>query len=165
MRSILWDFPHKCLQTLCLLPTVHLAEFLSVKEKGFYLNTLPKHEVWRINLIAENALKDKRLYDSIVEHRRIFVGLKGFDYNTLAVKTIKIVPPESIITQWQEDYELLQHTMIYGESLSFNKLIDRIKQLADLRSFVFASEVSASLSAKDLFKPEVCSDDVIEFSA
>ena len=79
--------------------------------------------------IAENALKDKRLYDSIVEHRRIFVGLKGFDYNTLAVKIIKIVPPENIIAQWQEDYELLQHTMIYGESLSFIKLIDRIKQL------------------------------------
>jgi len=79
--------------------------------------------------IAENALKDKGLYDSIVEHRRIFIGLKGFDYNTLAVKTIKIVPPESIIAQWQEDYELLQHTMIYGESLSFNKLIDRLKQL------------------------------------
>jgi hypothetical protein len=79
--------------------------------------------------IAENALKDKGLYNSIVEHRRIFVGLKDFDYNTLAPKTIKIIPPDSIIAQWQKDYEIMQRTMIYGESFPFNKLIDRIKQL------------------------------------
>jgi len=79
--------------------------------------------------IAESALKDKGLYNSIVEHRRIFIGLKGFDYSTLSTKTIKIFPPDSIIAQWQEDYETMQHTMIYGESLSFNMLIDRIKQL------------------------------------
>ena len=29
-------------------------------------------------LVAEKALKDKELYDSIIEHRRIFIGLKGF---------------------------------------------------------------------------------------
>ena len=79
--------------------------------------------------VAENALKDKGLYDSIVEHRRIFIGLKGFDYSTLAPKTIKIIPPDNIITQWQQDYETMQRTMIYGDSLPFNKLIDRIKQL------------------------------------
>ena len=79
--------------------------------------------------IAENALKDKELYNSIVEHRRTFIGLKDFDYNTLAPKTIQIIPPDSVIAQWQEDYEIMQRTMIYGESLSFNKLIDSIKQL------------------------------------
>ncbi|MDR0796282.1 MAG: nucleotidyl transferase AbiEii/AbiGii toxin family protein [Tannerella sp.] len=84
--------------------------------------------------IAENALKDKGLYNSIVEHRRIFVGLKGFDYSTLATKTIRIIPPDNIIAQWQEDYEIMQRTMIYGESLTFNKLIDRIKQLNEIIS-------------------------------
>jgi hypothetical protein len=79
--------------------------------------------------VAEKALADKALYESIVEHRRVFVGLKGFDYSTLATKTIQIVPPESVIAQWQQDYEIMQGTMIYGNSLSFNKLIDKIKQL------------------------------------
>jgi predicted nucleotidyltransferase component of viral defense system len=79
--------------------------------------------------IAEKALKDKDLYNSIVEHRRVFVGLKGFDYDTLATKTIKIVPPESVIAMWQQDYETMQRTMIYGNSLPFNMLIDKIKQL------------------------------------
>jgi predicted nucleotidyltransferase component of viral defense system len=79
--------------------------------------------------ISEKALADKELYESIVEHRRVFVGLKDFDYDTLAPKTIKIIPPDFIISQWQQDYETMRETMIYGNSLSFDKLIDKIKQL------------------------------------
>jgi hypothetical protein len=65
----------------------------------------------------------------IVEHRRIFVGLKGFDYATLAPKMINIVPPDNTIDFWKADYETMQKTMIYGESLPFSKLLDKIKQL------------------------------------
>jgi len=79
--------------------------------------------------IAENALKENELYNSIVEHRRIFIGLKGFDYSTLATKTINIVPPENIIDLWKIDYETMQRTMIYGSSLHFEKMIDKIKEL------------------------------------
>ena len=80
-------------------------------------------------LVASKALSDKELYNSIVEHRRIFIGLNGFDYATLAPKTVNIVPPQNIIDLWKIDYEIMQNTMIYGESLPFNKLIDKIKQL------------------------------------
>ena len=79
--------------------------------------------------IAEKALADKELYKSIIEHRRVFVGLKGFDYDTLAPTTINIVPPDTIIDLWKTDYETMRETMIYGNSLPFNKLIDKIKQL------------------------------------
>jgi len=79
--------------------------------------------------VAEKALTDKELYNSIVEHRRVFIGLNGFDYDTLVPKTINIIPPESVIDRWKEDYEIMQGTMIYGSSLPFNKLIDKIKQL------------------------------------
>ncbi|GHT44745.1 nucleotidyltransferase [Bacteroidia bacterium] len=79
--------------------------------------------------IAAEALANKDLYNSVVEHRRIFVGLKGFDYDTLAPKSINIVPPANVIEQWEEDYTNMQATMIYGDSLPFNRLIDKIKQL------------------------------------
>jgi len=78
---------------------------------------------------AEKTLTNKDLYNSVVEHRRVFIGLKGFDYSTLVPKTINIVPPENIIDLWKIDYEIMQNTMIYGSSLSFNKLINKIKQL------------------------------------
>jgi predicted nucleotidyltransferase component of viral defense system len=79
--------------------------------------------------IAEDALSNKQLYNSVVEHRRIFMGLKGFDYSTLAPATINIVPPESIIERWKADYETMQDTIIYGNALPFDKLISAIKQL------------------------------------
>ena len=79
--------------------------------------------------VAEEAWNNKKLYCSIVEHRRIFIGLKGFNYKTLAPQTINIIPPESVLAQWQQDYEIMQRTMIYGKSLPFNTLITKIKQL------------------------------------
>jgi len=79
--------------------------------------------------ITEKALSDKKLYQSIVEHRRVFIGLKGFDYDTLAPQTIKIVPPDHVIALWKADYETMRETMIYGESFPFYKLIDKIKLL------------------------------------
>ena len=81
--------------------------------------------------IAEKALRDKRLYDSVIEHRRMFIGLKGFDYSTLQPKTLRIVPPADIIALWRKDYEEMQETMIYGDSLPFDKLMEKIRMLND----------------------------------
>lgn len=79
--------------------------------------------------IADNALKSKDLYQSVVAHRRLFVALKDFDYNTLAPQKIKIVPPANVIHKWKQDYETMQQTMIYGASLPFDQLIDKISKL------------------------------------
>ena len=59
-------------------------------------------------------------------------------FETIA-KKLKIIPPsvekdvwvtvDSVIDLWQQDYETMRETMIYGNSLSFNVLIDKIKQL------------------------------------
>jgi hypothetical protein len=78
--------------------------------------------------IAENALNNKGLYQSVVAHRRMFIAMKDFDYDTLAPATVNIIPPENIIAQWEDDYNKMK-TMIYGETLPFNKLIDKIKNL------------------------------------
>ena len=78
--------------------------------------------------IAENALKDKDLFRSIVAHRRMFIAIKDFDYNTLSPKTIKIVPPDNVIAKWEDDYSKMQ-AMIYGNSLSFSEIIDKITKL------------------------------------
>jgi predicted nucleotidyltransferase component of viral defense system len=79
--------------------------------------------------IADKAFVNKNLWKNIVEHRRVFMGLKGFDYSTLSPATIQIIPPENAINEWRRDYEAMRETMIYGESLPFNDLIDQIEQL------------------------------------
>lgn len=78
---------------------------------------------------AGHAVADKNLYLSVIEHRRTFIGLKGFDYDTLRPQTISIVPPDDIIDSWRKDYEAMRETMIYGESLPFEQLIEKIAEL------------------------------------
>lgn len=79
--------------------------------------------------IAERALKDESLYNSVIEHRRRFIGLKGFDYSTLRSQSLRIVPPADVMELWRKDYEMMQESMIYGDSLPFDKLIERIRDL------------------------------------
>ena len=81
--------------------------------------------------IAERAINDEGLYRQVVEHRRTFIGLRGFDYDTLYPATLNIVPPTSIIEQWRIDYENMRMHMIYGESMSFEELINKLRDLND----------------------------------
>ena len=81
--------------------------------------------------IAERAINNADLYRQVVEHRRTFVGLRGFDYDTLYPATLSIVPPASIAEQWRTDYENMRMHMIYGESVSFDELTSNLKELND----------------------------------
>ena len=78
--------------------------------------------------IVENALKNKDLFQSIIAHRRMFIAMKEFDYDTLSPATLNIISLENVIAKWEDDYNNMQ-TMIYGKSLSFNDIIDKITQL------------------------------------
>jgi len=80
-------------------------------------------------LTIPEAFYIKNLWTAVVEHRQKFVKMTNFDYELLKPQNINIMPPDFIISQWQQDYETMRETMIYGDSLPFNKLIDKIKQL------------------------------------
>jgi predicted nucleotidyltransferase component of viral defense system len=78
--------------------------------------------------IAKNALDNTDLHRAIISHRRMFIAMKGFDYDTLVPATINIIPPKEVISQWEDDYNKMK-TMIYGGSPTFNELIKKIQQL------------------------------------
>ena len=75
------------------------------------------------------ALKDKALYLSIIQHRVIFTKLKEVDYDSHQPELINFVPPEAILKEYKRDYDRMQESMIYGESLLFESLIERIIEL------------------------------------
>ncbi len=81
--------------------------------------------------IAERAINDAGLYRQVVGHRRTFIGLRGFNYDTLYPATLNIIPPTSIIEQWKNDYENMRMHMIYGESVPFEELVNKLKELND----------------------------------
>jgi len=78
---------------------------------------------------AKDALNSPELYHAIVEHRKMLTAMKEVDYSTHVPEKINFVPPVAIIDLWRKDYETMQSNMIYGDSLPFDKLIDRLKEL------------------------------------
>ena len=106
---------------------------ISERASSFYENEPPlirfgKADGYRICI---QALEDKQLYDDIIEHRRTFYALKYADYDKLKRDTIDFYPPSSVLNEWRNDYEQMTHDFIYGDHLSFEDLLDRIKVLRD----------------------------------
>lgn len=80
---------------------------------------------------AEKAFADKKLYQHLVEHRKSITPVRGIDYANHAPDKINPVPPASLFDAWKKDYEQMQQNMIYGKSLPFKSLLDRIILLKD----------------------------------
>ena len=81
--------------------------------------------------IANRALADKQLFENIVEHRKMFIGLKGFDYSTLCAEKICIVPPDGVIDKWKQDYIQMCNSMMYGDYPDFDELMAYICELQE----------------------------------
>lgn len=79
--------------------------------------------------IAEEALADTELYNSVIEHRRKFIGLKGFDYDTLRKQTLHILPEGEIRRLWKDDYNQTLKNMIIGSAPTFDEAIERLSAL------------------------------------
>ena len=79
--------------------------------------------------IADQALADKDLYLSVMDHRRTFIGLRGFDYQTLLPQTLSILPPSEVRDSWEKDYREMQESMIYEDSPSFSQLVEKLSIL------------------------------------
>lgn len=95
---------------------------------------------------GKDAIEDCELYDAIIEHRRTYYALKYVDYDTHNPSKISFIPPADVMQQWKDDYADMQRFFIYGNSLSFGELIERITQLqARVRSLqTNLSELPAS---------------------
>ena len=78
---------------------------------------------------AQKALSDQKLFDDIVAHRKLFTPIRGIDYGNHTKDKINPIPPIEIIDNWRKDYKTMQESMIYGESLPFLKLIERLEEL------------------------------------
>lgn len=80
---------------------------------------------------AEAALSDHDLYQTIVQHRKLLFSVGTIDYNLHQPQTINLIPPDKLLKEWEKDYTELSESMIYGDKLSWDKLLGRIKELTD----------------------------------
>jgi len=104
-------------------------EFTKPKEKIRY-HRMSRH-LYDIGQIistefGERALKNKSLFQEIINHRAKFTPTKTVDYSKLELNKLKIIPPNEFFGLYEKDYSEMLENMIYDEKISFNKLIDKI---------------------------------------
>lgn len=80
--------------------------------------------------IAENAINDKDLYETIVAHRYKFSRVGEVDYNLHHPKTLNPIPLADKMKEWEADYAKMKEDMIYEEKKpSFADLINNLMEL------------------------------------
>ena len=80
---------------------------------------------------AKLAITNDDLWNTIHHHRDVFTHMKDVDYTQDIRDRIILIPPANIRTVWETDYEAMRNTMIYGESLPFEKLLKRMEELQE----------------------------------
>ena len=78
---------------------------------------------------GREALADRTLYDAIVEHRRAYYALKYVNYDLHAPATINFLIPEQAMESWKADYADMRRFFIYGQSLEFDALMQKMEEL------------------------------------
>lgn len=116
------------LEKACLLH-----ELFSVNEHADKANHRSRHlydlERMMDMPFAMSAIKDDGLWNSIQHHRSIYTSVQNVDYTKDFRKEILLVPPINVLSAWEEDYNDMCETMICGEKLPFNQLLERIHEL------------------------------------
>ena len=78
---------------------------------------------------GEEALSNRKLYDAIVQHRKTYNALKSVNYDLHAPSTINFMIPESAMEAWRDDYADMRRFFIYGKSLEFDALMQKMAEL------------------------------------
>lgn len=78
---------------------------------------------------SEKALADFELYKTIVNHRSRYTAIAGIDYSKHNPANVRFIPPVELRAQWEADYETMSRSMLYGEILTFQEVIDRLTLL------------------------------------
>jgi len=115
-------------------------------EKAFLLNEEMQREFPRTRRMSRHlydlehlmdssygisALNDLNLYISIVEHRKKFYHVGGIDYSSDMPDKIRIVPEGELLDRFRSDYVSMSESMIFGDKLDFDYLIERLKALQE----------------------------------
>ncbi len=78
---------------------------------------------------AKSAITDDELWNTIHHHRDVFTHMKDVDYTPDIRDRIVLLPSADVRSAWETDYESMRKTMIYGDSLPFAELLERMEEL------------------------------------
>lgn len=67
--------------------------------------------------IADRAIPNDELWETIRHHREVFTSIRDVDYTPDVRKRIVLTPPESVIEKWKNDYDTMVANMIYEDKV------------------------------------------------
>lgn len=79
--------------------------------------------------IAERAIHNIELWETIRHHRQLFTSVNGVSYDADMRKQLILCPPADSVAIWREDYQDMCNTMIYGVKPTFDELIAQVHAL------------------------------------
>lgn len=74
---------------------------------------------------------DHHLIHSIIRHRSRFNKIKGVNYNMHYPPSLNAVPPTPLSKKWKEDYKKMKEGMIYGDSPSYEELVNALQKIVN----------------------------------
>lgn len=77
--------------------------------------------------VADQALADPGLFESVARHRERFWAQSGVDYSTLRQGQLRLVPGPEQLAGWRKDYLSMQE-MIFGEAPDFAEIMATVGQ-------------------------------------
>ena len=117
------------------LEKVFLLHELFTTNAGWHANRKSRHlydlEKMMDEPFAEPTIHNDELWESISHHRQVFTSMRDVDYTPDVRKRIVLVPPADFMKEWRDDYEAMRSTMVFGPSLAFNALIERLHLLEE----------------------------------
>ena len=75
---------------------------------------------------GNEAIKNTKLFESIVAYRSALSPMKTTNYETLTLQSLRIIPSDKHFTNYKSDYREMQSSMIHGDSHDFDALIEKI---------------------------------------
>ena len=83
--------------------------------------------------IADSAIPNDELRETIRHHREVFTSIRDVDYTPDVRKCIVLTPPESVIDEWKNDYNIMVANMIYEDKVpTFSDILAGIAKIESM---------------------------------
>lgn len=83
--------------------------------------------------IADCAIPNDELWETIRHHREVFTSIRDVDYTPDVRKRIVLTPPESVLEEWKNDYDTMVANMIYEDKvLTFSNILAGIAKIESM---------------------------------
>lgn len=80
--------------------------------------------------IADRAIPNDELWETIRHHREVFTSIHEVDYTPDVRKRIVLTPPESVMEEWKYDYDTMATNMIYEDNVpTFNDILKNMAKI------------------------------------